>query len=162
VVSVVGRGSGRVSVAGLVCFRPDGRTRLLYRIHVYHGRKSERKGFAERDYMAAIRAAHHQLHAPIVLVWDNLNTHTSAEMRAFIDAHADWLTVFRLPTYAPELNPTEGVWSHLKRALGNLAARTIDQLAVTMKSHLKRVRYRPGLINGFIAETGLNLEPVPP
>ena len=161
-MSVAGRGSGRVSVVGLVCVKPGKRTRLFYRVHVYHGRKRENKGFGERDYMAAIRAAHHQLKAPIVLVWDNLNTHTSAEMREFIDAHADWLTVFRLPTYAPELNPTEGVWSHLKRSLGNLASRTIDQLSVTMKSHLKRVQYRPDLINGFIAQTGLSLEPVPP
>jgi putative transposase len=90
-----------------VCLRPDQRTRLFYRIHVYRGRKSERKGFTERDHAAAIRSAHHQLHAPIVLVWDNLNTHTSAEMRMFLNAHTAWLTVFRLPTYAPELNPTE-------------------------------------------------------
>jgi transposase len=164
ILSVSGRGRGRVSMTGLVCARPDGRTRLFYRIHVYHGRRRERKGFTERDYIAAIRAAHHQLKAPIVLVWDNLNIHTSQEMRAFVDAHADWLTVFQLPAYAPELNPAEGVWSHLKRALGNLAARTLDQLAVTIKSHLKRIQYRPDLINGFIAETGLDisLEPVPP
>ncbi|WP_404800150.1 transposase [Actinomadura algeriensis] len=53
------------------------------------------------------------LHAPrghqqlpdgkIVLVWDNLNIHLSTAMRTFIDEHADWLTVFHLPAYAPEL-----------------------------------------------------------
>ncbi|GAA3438288.1 hypothetical protein GCM10018954_079040 [Kutzneria kofuensis] len=30
---------------------------------------------------------------------------------------------------APELNPVEGAWSHLKRGLGNLATRGVDQLA---------------------------------
>jgi putative transposase len=32
-----------------------------------------------------------------------------------------WLTVIRLPAYAPELNPVEGVWAHLKSSLANLA-----------------------------------------
>lgn len=150
-------------MTGLVCVKPDGRTRLFYRIHVYHGRQRERKGFTEADYMRALMAAHHQLKAPIVLVWDNLNTHVSPVMREFIDTHA-WLTVFQLPPYAPELNPTEGVWSIVKRGLGNFTTRTIDQLATTVKHHLKRIQYRPALINACIAETGLDLslEPVPP
>jgi transposase len=38
--------------------------------------------------------------APIIVVRDNLNTHISAART--------WLTVVRLPTYAPDLNPTEG------------------------------------------------------
>ncbi len=33
------------------------------------------------------------------------------------------LHVIRLPAYAPDLTPTEGVWSHLKRSLGNLTVR---------------------------------------
>ncbi len=43
-------------------------------------------------------AAHQQLGGPIVLVWDNLRVHKAPPLRAFIDAHADWLTVFHLPT----------------------------------------------------------------
>ena len=43
---------------------------------------------------------------PLVVIWDNLNTHISAAMRALIDAR-DWLTVIRLPAYAPDLNPVE-------------------------------------------------------
>jgi hypothetical protein len=39
---------------------------------------------------------------PIVLVWDNLNTHISAVMKRLIAARS-WLTVFQLPAYAPEL-----------------------------------------------------------
>ena len=38
---------------------------------------------------------------------DNLNTHVSAAMRRFIEAHPDWLTEVRLPGYAPELNPSK-------------------------------------------------------
>ena len=38
---------------------------------------------------------HEQLHAPIILIWDNLNTHVSKRMQAFVTAHADWLSVVR-------------------------------------------------------------------
>jgi transposase len=161
VVGVCGKGSGRVSMAGLIAAKPGERTRLFYRIHTYHGRKTERKGFAEADYATLLRAAHHELHAPLVVVWDGLNTHTSQVMRQFIDAH-DWPTIVRLPAYAPQLNPTEGVWSHVKRDLGNLAARGVDPLAATVKTLLKRLQYRPSIIDAFIAETGLTIEPEAP
>jgi len=60
-------------------------------------------------------------------------------------------------------NPTEGIWSKIKGSLGNFTTRSIDQLAATMKHLLKRVQSRPGLINGCIAETGINLglQPAP-
>nr|WP_324605413.1 transposase [Streptomyces sp. NRRL F-2664] len=40
-------------------------------------------------------------------------------MREFIDANLEWLAVFQLPTYAPDLNPTEGVWSLVRRVTRN-------------------------------------------
>jgi hypothetical protein len=36
---------------------------------------------SEADYAGLITAAHQQLHAPVILIWDNLNTHISAVMR---------------------------------------------------------------------------------
>lgn len=36
--------------------------------------------------------------------------------------------VVQLPTYAPDLNPTEGVWSLAKREVGNLAAASLSQV----------------------------------
>ena len=162
VVAVSGKGSGRVSVAGLVCLKPGRRGRLFYRVLIHRGRKGERRSFSEDHYASLIAAAHHQLHAPMILCWDNLNTHVSAVMRQFLDAHTDWLTVVRLPAYAPDLNPTEGVWAHMKRDLGNLTACGVDQLAATVKTLLKRIQYRPELIDGFLAQTGLSLDPQPP
>ena len=35
---------------------------------------------SEADYAGLIAAAHHQLQAPLIVVWDNLNTHVSAAM----------------------------------------------------------------------------------
>jgi hypothetical protein len=78
-----------------------------------------------------------------------LNTHVSAMKRQMIAARP-WLTVFLLPPYAPDLNP---VWSHLKRSLANLTKQGIDQLAALVKTRLKRMQHRPGLIDGFLAKT---------
>src|SRR3954470_14157581 len=116
----------------------------------------------EDHYAALIAAAHAQLRAPIILIWDNLNVHRSAAMRRFCEAHPDWLTVVQLPAYAPELNATEGVWAQVKRGLGNLLAGSVDELAVSAKRLLKRIQYRPELIDGFRAQTGLTLDPQPP
>ena len=85
--------------------------------------------------------------------------HRRAELRAFIDAQA-WLRVFRLPAYAPDLNPVEGIWSVLKGGvLANLAVASFGHLVQVIRHGLKKLQYRPGLIEGCLAGTGLALEP---
>ena len=113
-------------------------------------------------YATLITAAHQELKAPVILIWDRLNTHISAVMRAFIQAHPGWLTEVRLPAYAPELNPAEGAWAAMKASLGNLAVRDVDQLAAIMKNRLKRIQYRPALIEAFLGQAGLTFDPQPP
>ena len=77
-------------------------------------------------------------------------------MRQLIAARP-WLTVYQLPAYAPELDPVEAVWSNLKRSLANLTKQGVDQLATLIKARLRPMQYRPGLIDGFLAKTGLDL-----
>jgi transposase len=74
-------------------------------------------------------AAHRQLGGPLAIIEDHLNSHVSQAMTELIAA-GDWLTVYRLPPYAHELNPVQPVWSHLKRSLANLAKRNLSQLTV--------------------------------
>lgn len=50
----------------------------------------------------------------------------------------------------------------MKAGLGNLAADDVDQLTAIIKNHLKSIQYWPGPIDGFLAQTGLALEPEPP
>nr|WP_245657896.1 transposase [Herbidospora mongoliensis] len=158
VVAVTAKGGGRISIAALVAVKPAdpaAGARLIYRTRPYRGRKGEPKGFAAADYAALFDAAHQQLGAPLVVVWDNLNTHHSARMRELIAARP-WLTVFYLPAYAPEFNPVEAVWAHMKKSLANLATRNQDQLLALVKSRLKRMQYRRRILSGFIAKTGLD------
>jgi transposase len=155
---VTGGHNTRVSLAALIAVKARQQPRLVYRVH--QGRRGDkRKGFTEADYARLLDAAHQQLGGPLVLVWDNLNTHVSKAMRELAAAR-DWLTVFQLPPYASELNPVESVWSHLKRSLANLAKRDIAQLTALAKTRLRRMQYRPGLIEGFLAGTRLDLMPL--
>ncbi|WTY54227.1 transposase [Micromonospora sp. NBC_01412] len=110
--------------------------------------------------MAFLDQAHQRLNAPIVLVWDNLNTHVSVRMRSLIAAR-DWLTVVRLPAYAPDLNPTEGVgldetWHHQHRRP------RVNHLADLARQRLRACQQQTDLIAGFLAQTGTTLEPEPP
>ncbi len=154
-VTVAGRGGRRVSIAGLVCYRPGHHGRLIYRTMLHRGRRGEPKALREPAFAGLLDAAHQQLGAPIVLVWDQLPGHTSAAMRQLI-ATRTWLRVYQLPAYAPELNPVENVWSNLRRGLANLAAGTVTDLVRTAKNRLKRMQYRPGLADSFLAATGLS------
>ena len=151
--------SPRLSLAALLATKPGHRPRLLYRTHSSRRRGiGRRKGFTEVDYARLLDAAHRQLGGPIVLVWDNLNTHVSKAMTEIIAARP-WLTVFRLPPYAHELNPVEPVWAHLKRSLANLTKHNLAELTALVKTRLKRMQYRPALLAGFLASTGLEFGP---
>jgi len=158
-VKVTGGSNKRVSLAALIAIKPGHRPRLIYRVHKARRRCGDRrKGFTEADYARFFDAAHQQLAGPLVVVWDNSNTHVSAAMTELAAAR-DWLTVFQLPPYAHELNPVELVWSQLKRSLANLAKRSLAQLTALIKTRLRRMQYRPRLLDGFLASAGLDLAP---
>ena len=52
----------------------------------------------------------------------------------------------------------EGIWSLLKRSMANFAAADLDGLVRIIKRRLKKIQYRPHLIDGCLAPTGLELE----
>ncbi|MBR7830421.1 transposase [Actinospica sp. MGRD01-02] len=117
--------------------------------------------FAWHDYRDLLIAAHHQFGGPILMIWDNLNTHVCAAMKKFIADHA-WLTVNQLPAYASDLNPTEGIWSLLRRALANIAFADLTDLEQAIRQRLRVIQHQPGLIDGCLAGTGLVLNIQPP
>lgn len=153
-MTVAGSGGRKLSLAGIVAYRVEHRPRVIYRTMVHRGRKGEPKGFGEEHFAALVDAVHQQLAAPIVLVWDGLPAHKSAKMCSLIAARS-WLRVYRLPGYAPELNPVENLWSSLKRGMANLAPGGINDLLAIAKNRLKRMQYRPVLAYGFLATSGL-------
>jgi DDE superfamily endonuclease len=96
----------------------------------------------------------------VVLLWDGLRAHWSVRMRAFIDSQRDWLTAERLPAYAPELNPVEYLWANLKDVeLANLPGASLVEVADQAQGGIERVCASDHLVAGFLAHTGLALEP---
>jgi hypothetical protein len=57
------------------------------------------------------------------------------------------------------LNPVEGTWSLTKPSTANFAVADLNSLVRLVKRKLKKIQYRPHLINGCLAATGLRIEP---
>ena len=96
----------------------------------------------------------------VVLIWDGLSSHWSTRMRAFLDSQRDWLTVERLPAYAPELNAVEYLWANLKDLeLANRPTTTLAEVADATEQGIQRICKSDSLVVGFLAHTGLPLDP---
>ncbi|MFD3485313.1 transposase [Streptomyces sp. NPDC058665] len=88
----------------------------------------------------------------------------SYDTAALIEAlEQDWLTLERLPAYAPELNPVELLWSSLrKRELANLAGDHLADVADATQQGIHRINTNPQLPWSFLAHTGLTIHPPHP
>jgi transposase len=148
-------GRGRVTVAGVACFKPGHQSHFFYRLHVYRARKGEAKSFTWQDHRDFIVMTHLQRDGPVVWCWDNLNVHLADGLAELAVENNDWLEIFQLPSYAPDLNRQGGIWSLVKRGLANTAAANLDHLVRIMKRNLKRIQYRPHLIDGCLTGTRL-------
>jgi DDE superfamily endonuclease len=92
------------------------------------------------------------------LLWDGLPAHRSTAMRAWLHAQRSWLVIERLPAYAPDLNPVEGLWSSLKTVeLANLTSPTLAEVIDQAHQGIDRVRRTPHLAYSFLRRTGLSV-----
>ncbi|MEU7859894.1 hypothetical protein [Nonomuraea sp. NPDC049141] len=64
----------------------------------------------------------------------------------------------QLPTYAPESNPVEGVWSLVRLTLANFVVTDLTGLVRIVKRKLKKIQYRPRLLAECPFQTGLTLD----
>jgi len=75
-------------------------------------------------------------------------------------AEHDWLALVALPRYAPEINPTEGFWSLIKRARWPTSSRSASMnWQAPSASRSNGIQYRPELVDGCLTETGLVIHP---
>lgn len=83
----------------------------------------------------------------LVLLWDGVPIHGTQEFLA--NGAAQRIHVERLSAYAPELNPGEGPWAHLKGVeLRNVCGFDLSHLRQELCDAVKRVRRRPCSIKG--------------
>ena len=86
----------------------------------------------------------------LLVVWDGSPIHRRAEVSAFIAEAGGKIHVEPLPAYAPDLNPVEWLWRHLKEVeLGNVSCLDLDQLHQELHLALGRLRQKPGLVPSF-------------
>jgi transposase len=101
---------------------------------------------------------HRAAAANVTLTWDNLPSHKSKAMTAWLATQASWLVAGRLPGYAHDLNPIEMVWGNVKAVeLANLCPDTIEEARAAAEVGLKRVSSGSELCFAFLAHTGLSL-----
>jgi hypothetical protein len=92
------------------------------------------------------------------LLWDGLPSHRSRAMRDWLNTQRSWLVVERLPAYAPDLNPVEGLWSSLKAVeLANLTGPTLAEVIDQAHRGIERVRDTPHLAYSFLRHAGLSV-----
>jgi transposase len=87
---------------------------------------------------------------PVHLVLDSLPAHKKALVRDYITTTNGKLTLHFLPGYAPDLNPDELVWSHIKRT--GTARRPLQQgekLRDKIEQQLARLKQMPHLVRSF-------------
>lgn len=93
---------------------------------------------------------------PFILLWDGLPAHKAIVVQTFILQNKYWLTAYRFPAYAPELNPQEYQWSSLKRkTLGNYCPITMRTLAQNARRGIQRMRKESSTLTGFLKKSGL-------
>lgn len=91
-----------------------------------------------------------QIPGDVLVIWDGLRQHRSRLVRDFVAEQQARLELEYLPAYAPELNPTEYIWGHLKHhELPNLCPKDLSQLSTAAIRSLRRMRRRPRLITSF-------------
>jgi hypothetical protein len=146
----------RASMAAALGYWPDGtKARLCF--HVQQDSYDTDSLIGVLEQLAGFYAGH-----KVVLLWDGLSAHWSYRMRAHLDAQRDWLTVERLPAYAPELNPAEYLWANLKGAeLANFAGDSVAEVADQAQHGIQRVCHSDSLVLGFLAHTCLSIDDDP-
>jgi len=92
-----------------------------------------------------------------VLVWDGLPAHKSEVMKEYLLQERHWLTVERLPGYAPDLNPVETLWGNIQgQELANRCAEDLTEVEGAVRKGMGRVRKSAKLPFSFLNHAGLS------
>jgi transposase len=98
-----------------------------------------------------------QVPGKLLVLWDGAPIHRCQAVKDFLAAGAATrLHVERLPAYAPELNPTEGIWNLLKRGeLKNRCCHDLDELRWEVGLAIRRLRRKAHSLIACVRQTGL-------
>jgi transposase len=87
---------------------------------------------------------------PVHLVVDGLPAHKTKLVKNYVQSTRGRLTLHVLPGYAPELNPDEAVWSHMKRTgVARAPLRKGERLRDKINAQLAAIKAAPRLVRSF-------------
>lgn len=87
---------------------------------------------------------------PVHLVLDSLPAHKTALVKNYVASTEGRLTLHFLPGYAPDLNPDELVWSHVKRTgVARRPLRKGEKLRERIEEQLTKLQQLPRLVRSF-------------
>ena len=117
------------------------------------------KSLTSQEVVLFLRHLLRYLVGPVLVIWDRGGIHRG-DVEAFLATRAGRrIQVERLPAYAPELNPCEWVWEHLKDTeLRGVCCLNIRQLKWRLHQAIMRLRTKPHLLLAFFAGAGLPLD----
>lgn len=94
-----------------------------------------------------------------LVIWDWSPIHRRAAVKEFVASQPHGrIHLEFLPRYAPDLNPAEFVWGHLKDTdLRNLVSRDLEEIHENFHLAVARIRHKPHLLQSFFGAAGLPL-----
>ena len=109
------------------------------------------------DLICFIKELHSHLQKDLILVIDRYSVHRSA-VRQLRDAGIRWFSVEWLPSYSPELDPVEAVWSHTKCVdLANFIPDDVNELYYAVADSLTEQSCNASLKISYFQWAGLKL-----
>jgi transposase len=113
--------------------------------------RSQDHAIDSADVVAFLEHLLREVSGQMVIIWDGSPIHRSQTIKEFLaNGAAHRLPLERLPAYAPELNPDEGLWQPLKGVeLCHVCGFHLPQLRAELRDAVKRVRRKPRLIQSF-------------
>jgi transposase len=98
----------------------------------------------------------HDAPGPVLLVLDGHPVHRSKAVKAFAASTNGRLRLCFLPGYAPELNPDEWVWKHVKHdRIGRAGVSGVKDLKAKALAALHRLQKLPHLVRSFFRDPSL-------
>jgi transposase len=117
------------------------------------------RAFKGDDVVRFLKHLLHQIPGKLLIVWDGSPIHRSRAVKEFLKSGAcSRVQLEQLPGYAPDLNPDEGIWKHLKCVeLKNLCCESLEQLRVELRKAKERLRHKKHVILGCIRQPGFQV-----
>jgi len=95
----------------------------------------------------------------LILLWDGLPAHRSQRMVEHLQHFKDCLRVVRLPAYAPDINPVEGLWANIEgQELANRSVKDLGEMVEGVRDGFIRVHSESWLLHSFLKHAGLSLD----